>query len=286
VSLPIAIGLWLMMWPVLCKVGLATNPLHVSVDVPRWDWPPTPWRAGHLSSPILPSIYLPVCLSTPRSPPSVLFCLSACTKVRYEVLPKLVMARSMTKQLEMSVVLNWVVYLPACTKVRYEVLPKLVMARSMRNQLEVSIVLNWVIGPFLMTGLAWATLPDVAGYRNGERCCSPKRYCNVRTARPRAVHAWLPRVVDRLVGCPPLVHPFFHPSIHSYVCLSTVHPSAIRPAGHPSVCVPVRPSAVRPAGHPSVYLFVHPSAIRLSVYLSVRQPFFRTAIRSSIYLFI
>ena len=28
-------------------------------------------------------------------------------------------------------------------------------------------MLNWLIGPALMTGLAWATLPDLEGYRNG-----------------------------------------------------------------------------------------------------------------------
>ena len=28
-----------------------------------------------------------------------------------------------------------------------------------------SLVLNWVIGPAMMTGLAWATLPDLEGYR-------------------------------------------------------------------------------------------------------------------------
>jgi ACR3 family arsenite transporter len=30
-----------------------------------------------------------------------------------------------------------------------------------------SLVLNWVVGPALMTGLAWATLPDLPGFRTG-----------------------------------------------------------------------------------------------------------------------
>lgn len=34
-------------------------------------------------------------------------------------------------------------------------------------QVALSLVLNWLIGPALMTGLAWATLPDLEGYRNG-----------------------------------------------------------------------------------------------------------------------
>jgi arsenite transporter len=27
--------------------------------------------------------------------------------------------------------------------------------------------MNWVVGPAVMTGLAWASLPDLEGYRNG-----------------------------------------------------------------------------------------------------------------------
>lgn len=40
--------------------------------------------------------------------------------------------------------------------------------RSLWFQLTVSLVLNWVVGPLLMTGLAWATLPDLDHYRNGD----------------------------------------------------------------------------------------------------------------------
>jgi ACR3 family arsenite efflux pump ArsB len=39
--------------------------------------------------------------------------------------------------------------------------------RSMWFHLTVSLVLNWIVGPLLMTGLAWATLPDLDHYRNG-----------------------------------------------------------------------------------------------------------------------
>ena len=35
------------------------------------------------------------------------------------------------------------------------------------SQVGLSLVLNWLVGPALMTGLAWAALPDLPGYRNG-----------------------------------------------------------------------------------------------------------------------
>lgn len=35
------------------------------------------------------------------------------------------------------------------------------------THIAVSIVLNWIVGPFLMLGLAWATLPDLPTYRTG-----------------------------------------------------------------------------------------------------------------------
>lgn len=43
----------------------------------------------------------------------------------------------------------------------------LLSSRKFVLQVLLSLVLNWVIGPALMTGLAWATLPDLPGYRNG-----------------------------------------------------------------------------------------------------------------------
>lgn len=38
---------------------------------------------------------------------------------------------------------------------------------DMWRQLAASLALNWLVGPALMTGLAWAALPDLPGYRNG-----------------------------------------------------------------------------------------------------------------------
>lgn len=61
------------------------------------------------------------------------------------------------------VVMMW----PILTKVQYELLPTLLVSRKLWTQLAVSLVLNWVIGPFLMLGLAWATLPDLGPYRTG-----------------------------------------------------------------------------------------------------------------------
>ena len=51
--------------------------------------------------------------------------------------------------------------------VRYELLGTILADRAVWEQLVVSLILNWLVGPLLMTGLAWATLPDLAGFRNG-----------------------------------------------------------------------------------------------------------------------
>lgn len=40
-------------------------------------------------------------------------------------------------------------------------------SKGMWRQILASLILNWLVGPMLMTGLAWATLPDLAPYRNG-----------------------------------------------------------------------------------------------------------------------
>lgn len=67
-------------------------------------------------------------------------------------------------------------------------------------QLGWSVLLNWAVGPLLMTGLAWATLPDVPGYRNGviivgiARCDAVDRGCCRRgrrggSGRRAALHA-------------------------------------------------------------------------------------------------
>jgi ACR3 family arsenite transporter len=57
----------------------------------------------------------------------------------------------------------WIMMLPVLTKVQYELLGALLKKRSAMKQFSVSFVLNWVIGPALMTGLAWACLPDLPG---------------------------------------------------------------------------------------------------------------------------
>ena len=52
-------------------------------------------------------------------------------------------------------------------QVRYELLGELLHGADIRAELAASILVNWVVGPALMTGLAWATLPDLPSYRNG-----------------------------------------------------------------------------------------------------------------------
>merc|ERR1711939_286329 len=49
--------------------------------------------------------------------------------------------------------------------VQYERLPAIARQRKLWYQIGVSLVLNWLIGPFMMLGIAWATLPDLADYR-------------------------------------------------------------------------------------------------------------------------
>ncbi|KAF5351621.1 hypothetical protein D9756_007440 [Leucocoprinus leucothites] len=61
------------------------------------------------------------------------------------------------------VVMMW----PVLTKVQYEKLPGLFSSRKIWIHIGISLVLNWLIGPFLMLGLAWATLPDLPTYRTG-----------------------------------------------------------------------------------------------------------------------
>jgi ACR3 family arsenite transporter len=56
---------------------------------------------------------------------------------------------------------------PILTKVQYEQLPKVFSGRQIWVQLGISLFLNWIIGPFIMLGLAWATLPDLPTYRIG-----------------------------------------------------------------------------------------------------------------------
>ncbi|KJA26671.1 hypothetical protein HYPSUDRAFT_180819 [Hypholoma sublateritium FD-334 SS-4] len=61
------------------------------------------------------------------------------------------------------IVMMW----PVLTKVQYETLPGIFRTKRLWKHLFISLILNWIVGPFLMLGLAWATLPDLPGYRTG-----------------------------------------------------------------------------------------------------------------------
>ena len=52
-------------------------------------------------------------------------------------------------------------------KVEYEALPRLFSSSSLWINILISLIINWILGPLLMTGLAWATLPDLPTYRTG-----------------------------------------------------------------------------------------------------------------------
>jgi len=56
---------------------------------------------------------------------------------------------------------------PVLCKLQYEELPRIFSNREIWIQIAISLALNWIVGPILMTGLAWATLPDLEGYRTG-----------------------------------------------------------------------------------------------------------------------
>jgi ACR3 family arsenite transporter len=49
---------------------------------------------------------------------------------------------------------------PVLTKVQYERLPAIFSKRNIWAHIGLSIVLNWIFAPFVMLGLAWATLPE------------------------------------------------------------------------------------------------------------------------------
>jgi len=56
---------------------------------------------------------------------------------------------------------------PILCKVRYETLHLLFKHREIWVQIGVSFVINWILAPLLMTGLAWAFLPDRKDLREG-----------------------------------------------------------------------------------------------------------------------
>ncbi|KAH8084865.1 sodium bile acid symporter family-domain-containing protein [Cristinia sonorae] len=61
------------------------------------------------------------------------------------------------------IVMMW----PVLTKVQYESLPRLFTSRRLLYHILISLFLNWILAPFIMLGLAWATLPDLPTYRTG-----------------------------------------------------------------------------------------------------------------------
>jgi ACR3 family arsenite transporter len=56
---------------------------------------------------------------------------------------------------------------PTLTKVEYEEFPRIFRQREIWKQIVISLFLNWIIGPFVMLGIAYATLPDLPEYRTG-----------------------------------------------------------------------------------------------------------------------
>ncbi|CAO1623795.1 unnamed protein product [Sympodiomycopsis kandeliae] len=61
------------------------------------------------------------------------------------------------------IVMMW----PILTKVQYERFPEIFQSRGIWIHIGLSILLNWVVAPWVMTGLAWATLPDLEDFRTG-----------------------------------------------------------------------------------------------------------------------
>jgi ACR3 family arsenite transporter len=61
----------------------------------------------------------------------------------------------------------WLMMLPVLVKVKYELLPQLLITSTIGMEVLFSTFVNWVIGPALMTGLALLCLPDLDHLRNG-----------------------------------------------------------------------------------------------------------------------
>ncbi|ODQ55232.1 arsenical-resistance protein ACR3 [Saitoella complicata NRRL Y-17804] len=56
---------------------------------------------------------------------------------------------------------------PILCKVRYEHMHVVLRSKALWKQIAFSFVLNWIVAPLIMVALAWATLPDERGYREG-----------------------------------------------------------------------------------------------------------------------
>lgn len=65
---------------------------------------------------------------------------------------------------------------PVLCKVQYERLPTILRERQVWYQIAISLGINWIIGPIVMTGLAWATLPDLPTFRTGVVMVGLARY--------------------------------------------------------------------------------------------------------------
>lgn len=61
------------------------------------------------------------------------------------------------------IVMMW----PILTNVQYERLHVVFRTRRIWLQIAMALFINWILGPFLMLGVAWATLPDLPEYRIG-----------------------------------------------------------------------------------------------------------------------
>ncbi|KAJ3248545.1 hypothetical protein HDU78_000193 [Chytriomyces hyalinus] len=62
--------------------------------------------------------------------------------------------------------LLWMMY-PVLCKVKYESLYSLISNRDAKKIIAFSLLINVIIAPLIMTGLAWATLPDLPHERTG-----------------------------------------------------------------------------------------------------------------------
>lgn len=56
---------------------------------------------------------------------------------------------------------------PVFCKVKYEDLKILMSSKHNLPFISFSLVMNWIVCPLFMTGLAWLTLFDLPGYREG-----------------------------------------------------------------------------------------------------------------------
>ncbi|KAI0165697.1 sodium bile acid symporter family-domain-containing protein [Xylariaceae sp. FL1272] len=56
---------------------------------------------------------------------------------------------------------------PILCKVRFESLAEVFAQQGIWKQVGLSVFMNWIVAPFLMLGLAWATLPNQSDLRTG-----------------------------------------------------------------------------------------------------------------------